>query len=165
MSEEKQDVTAIVTPTRLVYEWRATGAQAEFLDRIAGGQLIGQRCPECEKVYCPPGGNCPRCSVATTETVDVADRGTIITFCIVRVPSENIDLKLPYCAANILLDGSDMPFTALLGECEAQDVRIGMRVEAVWTPREEWSNSFENIRYFRPTGEPDVPVEKLGTWV
>ena len=40
-----------------------------------------------------------------------------------------------------------------------------LRVEAVWTPREEWSNSFENIRYFRPTGEPDVPVEKLGTWV
>ncbi len=95
----------------------------------------------------------------------MADRGTIITFCIVRVPSENIDLKLPYCAANILLDGSDMPMMGLLGECEAEEVRIGMRVEAVWTPREAWSNSFENIRYFRPTGDPDVPVDKLGAWV
>lgn len=165
MSEEKQDVKSIVTPTRLVYQWTATGAQAAFLDRIAQGKLIGQRCPECRKVYCPPSGNCPRCGVETSERVDIADRGTIITFCIVRVPSENIDLKLPYCAANILLDGSDMPFAALLGEVDAEKVRIGMRVEAVWRPKEEWSNTFENIRYFRPTGEPDVPVESLGAWV
>ena len=54
---------------------------------------------------------------------------------------------------------------ALLGECEAEDVRIGMRVEALWLPKEEWSNTFENIKYFRPTGEPDIPVEKLGAWV
>ena len=165
MSEDKEPVKSIVTPTHLVYDWPATGTQAAFLERIARGELIGERCPECEKVYCPPTGNCPRCGVATAEVVDVADRGTVITFCIVRVPSENIDLKLPYCAANILLDGSDMPLMGLLGECEAEDVRIGMRVEARWLPREEWSNTFENIKYFRPIDEPDIPVEKLGAWV
>lgn len=165
MSEQQPDIKAIVTPTRLVYQWTATGAQAAFLDAIAEGRLIGHRCPECTKVYCPPSGTCPRCGLATSETVDVSDRGTIITFCIVRVPSENIDLKLPYCAANILLDGSDMPFIALLQECEAADVRVGMRVEALWAPKEEWSNTFENIRYFRPSDEPDVPVENLGAWV
>ncbi len=162
MSEE---VKAIVTPTRLVYDWAATGSQAAFLDAIAEGRLIGERCPECEKVYCPPSGTCPRCGVKTGDRVDVADRGTIITFCIVRVPSENIDLKLPYCAANILLDGSDLPFIALLQECEAEEVHVGQRVEAVWAPKEQWSNTFENIRYFRPSGEPDVPVESLGAWV
>jgi uncharacterized OB-fold protein len=103
--------------------------------------------------------------VATAEPVEVADRGTVTTFCIVRVPSENIDLKLPYCAANILLDGSDMPVTALIQECETEDVRIGMRVAAVWKPREQWGTTFENIRWFRPSGEPDVPVAKLGAWV
>jgi uncharacterized OB-fold protein len=165
MSDESREVRAIVTPTRLVYAWSATGAQAAFLEEIARGRLLGQRCPECRKVYCPPSGNCPRCGVATHEWVDVADRGTVTTFCIVRVPSENIDIKLPYCAANILLDGSDMPFTGLLQECEASDVRIGMRVQAVWAPQDQWGPTFENIRYFRPTGEPDVPVQKLGAWV
>jgi uncharacterized OB-fold protein len=165
VSAEQEPVKSIVTPTRLVYAWTATGTQAQFLDAIAEGRLIGHRCPECRKVYCPPSGTCPRCGVATTETVEVQDRGTVITFCIVRVPSENIDVKLPYCAANILLDGSDMPFIALLQECEAEDVRVGMRVEAVWAPKEEWSNTFENIRHFRPLDEPDVPVEKLGAWV
>ena len=165
MSEETNEFKTIVTPTKLVYTWRATGAQADFLSHIAEGKLIGQKCPECGKVYCPPSGNCARCGVETTERVDVQDRGTVTTFCIVRVPSQNIDVKLPYCAANILLDGSDMPFTALLQECEAEDVRIGMRVEAVWKDKKEWGPTFENIDYFRPTGEPDVPVEQLGVWV
>jgi uncharacterized OB-fold protein len=164
VSEDKP-VRSIVTPTRLEYEFTAAGAHAEFLENVARGRLVGKRCPRCEKVYVPARGNCPRCGVATAESVEVSDRGTVTTFCIVRVPSENIHLELPYCAANVLLDGSDMPFITLLQECRVEDVRIGMRVEAVWQPREQWSNTFENIRYFRPTGEPDVPVEELGAWV
>ena len=95
----------------------------------------------------------------------MSDRGTVTTFCIVRVPSENIDLKLPYCAANVLLDGSDMPLITLLQECDAENVRVGMRVEAKWKPRSEWGPTLENIRYFRPSDEPDVPADKLGQWV
>ena len=37
---------------------------------------------------------------------------------------------------------------------------MGMRVRAVWKPESEWTTSFENIEYFEPTGEPDVPYEK-----
>ena len=162
---ERGTVKSIVTPTHLEYEYTASGAQAEFLHQIGQGRLVGQRCSECHKVICPPSGACARCGVSTSEWVDVADRGTVTTFCVVRVPSENIELKLPYCAANILLDGSDMPMIALLQECEPSQVRIGMRVEAVWRTREQWAPTFENIRYFRPSGEPDVPIEKLGAWV
>ena len=89
----------------------------------------------------------------------IEGKGTVTTFCIVRVPSENIELKLPYVAAHILLDGADIPFFALIQECEAEDVRMGMRVEAVWAPKEEWGPTFENIRYFRPIDEPDVPFD------
>jgi uncharacterized OB-fold protein len=162
---DREPVKSIVTPTHLEYEYTATGAQAEFLRQIGQGRLRGQRCGECGKVYCPPSGACARCGRPTHEWVDVADRGTVSTFCIVRVPSENIEVKLPYCAANIVLDGADVPFIALLQECEPSEVRIGMRVQAVWRPREQWEPTFENIRWFKPSGEPDVPVEQLGDWV
>ena len=39
------------------------------------------------------------------------------------------------------------------------DVHMGMRVEAVWKPREEWDTSVGNIKYFRANGEPDAPFE------
>lgn len=159
MSQPKP-VKSIITPTRFEYDFTAVGAQAEFLENIAKGVLIGKRCPECRKVYVPARGNCPRCGIATTESVEVSDRGTVTTFCVVRVPSKNIEIELPYVAAQILLDGADMAFHSLLQECAVEDVRMGMRVEAVWAPREEWGPTFENIRYFRPTGEPDLPYEQ-----
>ncbi len=159
------DVRGIVTPTRLRYDYTAVGAHAQFLARLAEGAIEGRRCPECQRVYVPARGSCPRCGVAMQETVPIADRGTITTYCVVRVPSENIELKLPYVCAHILLDGADIPFFALIQECEADQVHIGMRVEAVWAPREELGPTFESIRYFRPNGEPDVPADTLGAWV
>ena len=167
MSEEKSDIKAIVTPTKLVYEWAATGAQADpFLTADRRGQADRpEAAPRARWSTARPAATAPRCGVETTEVVPVQDKGTVTTFCIVRVPSENIDVKLPYCAANILLDGSDMPFTALIQECEAEDVRIGMRVEAVWKDRPSGARPSRTSRYFRPTGEPDLPADKLGVWV
>jgi hypothetical protein len=36
-----------------------------------------------------------------------------------------------------------------------------MRVKAHWAPDEELSESVSSIQYFEPTGEPDVPFERL----
>lgn len=159
MSAEKTPIKSIVTPTRLEYEYTPGIATTRFLRGMQVGRILGQRCPQCRKVYVPTRGSCPRCGVATEEEVEVPGTGTVTTFCVVRVPSENIDLKLPYTAAHILLDGADIPFFALIQECDAADVRMGMRVEAVWAPREEWGATLENIRYFRPIDEPDVPYD------
>ena len=36
---------------------------------------------------------------------------------------------------------------------------MGMRVQAVWAPEEEWDITLNNIRYFKPIDEPDVPFD------
>ena len=36
---------------------------------------------------------------------------------------------------------------------------MGLRVEAVWRPREEWDYTLRNISHFRPTGEPDADYD------
>jgi hypothetical protein len=99
--------------------------------------------------------------LATSKEKELAHKGTIVTFSVVRVPSQNIDVPLPYCGANILLDGADISLTALIQECDFEDVKIGMRVEAVWRPESEWDYTLSNIKYFRPTGEPDVPFDEI----
>src|SRR6266568_2768095 len=62
-------------------------------------------------------------------------------------------------AAEVLLDGADIPFQHLILGCEPGEVRMGMRVAAVWRPRGQWGTTAENIDHFRPTGEPDAPYE------
>lgn len=159
MSEAREPVKSIQTPIRLEYEYTAGRASARFLRGVAQGKLLGQRCPRCAKVYVPPRGSCPRCGVPTREEVEVSDKGTVTTFCVVRIPSESLPIEPPYVCAHILLDGADIPFFALIQECPFDRVRMGMRVQAEWVPEAERDFSFETIKYFRPIDEPDVPFD------
>jgi uncharacterized OB-fold protein len=153
------DVTGIVSPVRLAYDYAASPEESKFFRGLAEGRILGQRCPKCQKVYVPPRGACPVDGVPTTDEVELPDRGTVTTFCIVNVPFLGQKIEPPYVSAYVLLDGADIAFLHLILECEAADVRMGMRVEAVWKPRDEWSTTIENIQYFRPTGEPDADYD------
>ena len=81
------------------------------------------------------------------------------TFAIINIPFAGQRIRPPYVAAYVLLDGADIPFLHLVTEIDAADVRMGMRVEAVWEPRENWGLGIDNISHFRPTGEPDAAYE------
>ena len=152
-------VESINTPIRLDYTFTAGRATTRFLRGMAEGRILGQRCPECTKVYVPPRGSCPTCGVPTDEEVEINGKGTVTTFCIVRIPSDSLSVMPPFVCAHIILDGADLPFFALIQECEFDAVRMGMRVEAVWVAPEERGPTFESIKYFRPLDEPDAPFE------
>jgi uncharacterized OB-fold protein len=152
-------VTMITTPVRLHYEHTASPEESSYLRALAAGRLIGQRCPACGKVYIPPRGACPTDGVPTTDEVELPGTGTVTTFCVVNVPYPGQRVAPPYVTAAVLLDGADIPFQHLILGCEASAVRMGMRVSAVWKPREQWGITPENIDHFRPTGEPDAAYE------
>jgi hypothetical protein len=152
-------VDVLLTPVKLDYLYSAGQSASRFLRAIAKGKLIGQRCPVDGRVYFPSRGSCPQHGVPISgEPVELTDRGTVVTYSIVRVPSENIPLQLPYVAVQILLDGSDTVLLHLLN-CKPEEVHMGLRVRAVWKPRAEWKESVENILYFEPSGEPDAAYD------
>ncbi|GAA1031404.1 OB-fold nucleic acid binding domain-containing protein [Virgisporangium ochraceum] len=161
---ETQPVTAgpiasVTTPIHLGYTHMVSPEETRYLRGLAEGRLLGQRCPVCGKVYVPPRGACPADGVPTTDEVELSSTGTVTTFCVVNVPFAGQRVKPPYVAAQVLLDGADIPMQHLILGCPADEVRMGMRVEAVWKPREEWGTTPENIDHFRPTGEPDAPYQ------
>ena len=70
------------------------------------------------------------------------------------VPGQAV--KPPFAAASVLLDGADIAIFHLLQEVAAEDVRMGMRVEAVWVPdgragAERWRASATSSRPASPT--------------
>ncbi len=152
-------VTGIVTPVRLAYTYAASQEESRFYRGLAEGKIRGQRCPKCQKVYVPPRGACPVDGVPTTDEVELPDRGIVTTYCIVNVPFLGQRITPPYVSAYVLLEGADIAFLHLILGCDPSEVRMGMRVEAVWRPRDEWGTTIENIDHFRPTGEPDAPYE------
>ena len=155
------DITVTTTPIELKVLHTASPQETRYLHSLEQGRLLAQRCPKCTKVYIPPRGACPVDGVPTAEDVELPDRGIVTTFCIVNVPFYGQKIKPPYVCAYVLLDGADIPFLHLILDCPAEDVRMGMRVEAVWKPRDEWGPTLQNIDHFRPTGEPDAAYESF----
>jgi uncharacterized OB-fold protein len=156
-------VTVVETPITLEYSYTPGVAASRFLRSIERGEIMGQRCPRCGKVYMPPRGACSMCGVATDEELRLTGKGTITTFCVTQIPSPG--LTPPYVTAWIRLDGADITSMFLVQECDPDDVRLGMRVEAVWVEESEREANLGNIRYFRPTGEPDAEYSTYKDYV
>ena len=158
-------VEIIDTPIELVYRYMPGRAASRFLRGIEQGKILGQRCPSCRKVYVPPRGACAACGVATDEEVQLTDKGTVTTFCVVNVKFAQQVLTIPYVSATILLDGADIGLMHLIQEVEADQVHMGMRVEAVWCDPADRKPTLESIVHFRPTGEPDAPFDTYREYV
>ena len=152
-------ITGIVVPIELDYLYAASPEESLFYTSLSEGRLVGQRCPTCQKVYIPPRSACPADGTPTAEEIPLPDTGTVTTFCIVNVPFLGQRITPPYVSAYVLLDGADIAFLHLILDCPAEDVRMGMRVKAVWKPRDEWGTTIENISHFAPTDEPDADYD------
>ena len=162
-----EPVRSVRTPAQLDYEFTAGDANTRFLRGITQKRIIGQKAPG-GRVYVPPRGADPELGQPTPIEVEVAQVGTVTSFCVVNLQFYGSVMEIPYVSALILLDGADLSVMHLIQEIPADQVRIGMRVEAVWRDDEDLEPTMESIKWFRPTGEPDdvdvrIPGEDHGT--
>lgn len=146
-------VTGIVAQARLDYVYSPGRAQSAYIESLSDRRTVGERCPSCHKVYVPPRGACPTCGVATSEQVEVGPRGTVTTYCIVNIKAKNLDIEVPYVYAHIALDGAGLALHGRIGGIPYDEVRMGLRVEPVWT------DGGRHPDHYRPTGEPDADYE------
>jgi uncharacterized protein len=158
-ADDRDPVTMLVVPTSIEIQHTASLPESAFLRALEEGKLLGNRTGKDGKVYFPAREADPATGQQLENYVELPDKGTVTTFAIINIPFAGQRIKPPYVAAYVLLDGADIPFLHLVTEIDAADVRMGMRVEAVWKPREEWGLGIDNIDYFRPTGEPDADYD------
>jgi uncharacterized OB-fold protein len=99
------------------------------------------------------------CGEAFTETVELKDTGTLVTFATVNVNFANRVIDLPYVAGEVRFDGADTTTSVLVSGIPPEEARMGMRVKAHWVPRDQWDFTLANIDYVEPLDEPDAPFE------
>ncbi len=174
MSEAKTDerVAFMQQKVDLDYKIVTSPVHRRFDAQMREGRIIGHKCPKCGLVYVPPKGFCPLCSVVTGESdeVEVKDTATITSFTVITpIQYQGQKEKEEYVLANLLLDGADSSIGQQRIEDVAHDqVRMGMRVKAVWSSPEERSEEGGGMRgwgltsavkHWVPSGEPDAPRE------
>jgi uncharacterized OB-fold protein len=158
-TDDRDPVTVQVTPSSIEIQHTASLPESAFLRGLEEGKLLGARTGKDGKVYFPPKEADPATGLELDNYVELPDTGTVTTFAIINIPFAGQRIKPPYVAAYVLLDGADIAFLHLIQEIDASEVRMGMRVQAVWKPREEWGLGIDNIEYFKPTGEPDADYD------
>ena len=113
----------------LKYMYRYGGMSPFFKAMKEDEKILGTICPKCGRVCCPPTIDCPKCFIKA-DWVELPLEGTIDTFCITHVKVANVKLDVPYCLANVHIDGTDTTILQLVTDVDFNKVKIGMRVKA-----------------------------------
>lgn len=141
---------------RARYAWSAGIAISRFLEELKNGRIIASTCNKCRRIMVPPRVYCERCFKLIDGWTYVKDSGIIKTFSVSYIASDASRLKEPIVVAVIELEGAspDVGIVHLLGEYgDWRELKIGMRVQAVWKPSEERVGAITDIKYFKPIKE------------
>lgn len=131
------------------YKYTVGPVASKFFTELRDNKrILGIRCPECNRVLVPPRSTCSRCFSQLEEWVEVDTKGTLLTYTIVHYPLPIHPAEPPFAYGIVQLDGADTGLTHLIGEVDGQDLKIGMRVQAVF--KEERQGNILDIKYFRP---------------
>jgi len=123
------------------------------------GRILANKCPKCQRIVFPPRIVCGWCKIRIEDKdqnwVGLNDKGTVISYTLTE--EREVDRATGrmigdfYPCAFIRLDGGD-EWTLLahfLAEEKLDALNIGMRVQAVWKPKEERRGRMTDIMYFR----------------
>jgi len=111
-------------------------------------RIMGMRCARCNRVYVPARSICKDCFGRLDEWVEVSDKGTVLSYCVSYVPNGIQPTEPPTVYGIVQLDGADTGFVHMLGEVEGEQLRVGMRVQAVFNNNR--TGSILDIKYFKP---------------
>ncbi len=148
MSAELEPV--IHSRTRLwKYRHYAGPVRSKFLVELRDNKrIMGTKCPVCNRVYLPARPTCFVCLSQLDEWVEVSDKGTLMTYTVVYQPEPVHPVDVPFVYGIIKLDGADTGIAHMVSEVDPKDLKIGMRLEAVF--KEERQGSILDIKHFKP---------------
>ena len=151
MTENDNAMITVDGEIRIEYRWSTGIAGSHFFSELKqNGRIMGTKCSKCGRVLVPPRIYCEDCMVDTEEWVEVSSEGTLETFGESYLSTDGKRLEEPWALGIIKLDRASGGLVHLIGEARPEDLRIGMRVEAIFRPKEERTASIMDIKYFRP---------------
>jgi hypothetical protein len=151
--EELKNVVVEKMPIAASFNWSVGKYMDRYIKELKNKRLFGVKCPNCGCVYLPPRMMCERCFTKIEEWVEVSDEGTVESFTIAQVKLDREEgglkeLEEPEIIGLIKHDGTDSCLVHRLGEVKPEDVKIGMKVRAVWT--DEPNGELGDLKYYKP---------------
>ena len=117
-------------------------------------RLIGGMCAACGAAFFPRRAVCPRCGSRDLQEQKLRERGSVVSWTVIRNPPTGYEKYAPYVVALIELDDGVRVLSQVV-DVEAEEMETGMRVEATFRRiREDGSSGIIEYGYkFRPAIE------------
>jgi len=148
---ERHKVLTVAYQPKVKYAWATGIAIGRFLNGLKAGEILGTRCEHCGRVVVPPRIFCEWCFKRSDSWVKLPDTGIVNTFSISHITTDTTRVKTPIIPAVIGIDSTtEAGFLHLIGGVKPDDVRIDMRVKAVWLDPSQRKGSITDIKYFAP---------------
>jgi len=128
-------------------------AGEEFFQRLRDAAEITATLHEgAEEPLLPPRLYHPETLAPVAEWVRVGPGGAVDSFTILEHDADGLPYPEPRVLALIRIDGARGGLLHWIGGCEAKEVKIGMRVRAVFEPKSQRRGGLADIRHFEPAG-------------
>jgi hypothetical protein len=112
-------------------------------------KIMGVSCKKCRITFVPPREYCEHCWEKISENaVDIGKEGELVNYTVVRYNDKHLPKKAPYILGQIKLTGADTPLTHIVLGIDPRDVRVGMKVRAVFA--EKTTNTIMDLDHFEP---------------
>lgn len=137
-------------PSRYTYGIAGERFFREIKDK---GRIMGAHCYHCDHTYVPAVLFCERCLNQLEEWVDIGIEGEVHTFTVLHLNVDGSQKEEPEIVAFVKM--KDGGIVHHIKKISPNEVRIGLRVEAVIKPPSERVGSILDIRYFQPVSNSD----------
>jgi len=137
---------------RAVYTFDAGVALSRFLNELKDGRIMGTKCHGCRRILMPPRMFCELCYQPVNEWVELRDKGRVRTFCVTRVRWDASRVDEPFFPMVVELDGGKggTALIHVIKGIEPSEVKVGLRVKALWKPAGERTGAITDIEHFIP---------------
>jgi hypothetical protein len=145
----RQEIQEVVGRQRVPFEYSYGRLYPIFYGTMRDQKkLVTVKCSKCGKAILPPRPYCGACFADAKQWVELPDTGTIKTFTVVFQEFLGQPKKPPYCYVVVVPDGHVSEIHHLLEGVDFNQVRVGMRVKAVW--EEDRRGTIWDIKHFKP---------------
>jgi uncharacterized OB-fold protein len=109
----------------------------KFYDGLENKKIVGNKCPSCNNVFCPPRKVCGKCNSTIQldqNWVDLPDTGTLMNYTITpyKVNDRSHRKAKDQIIGMIQIDGSHTGIVYRLLDVNPEDIKIGMKVKVAW---------------------------------
>lgn len=150
MTQDNKDCFVLEGKMALPNQWFVGRLGSKFIIALRDKKkIIGIRCNKCSITFVPPREYCEHCWTKIADNwVDLGNEGELVNYTVVRYMDKHLPKKAPYILGQIKLKGADTPLTHVVTGIDPKDVRLGMKVKAVFA--EKTTNTIMDLDHFEP---------------